>query len=63
MSLKTIWDEMSMSSECLLNLVHLIHQTASYRRRSFKYSGAMLWNDLSFAAKSASTLDRFKKEI
>ncbi len=34
-----------------------------YLRRSFKYSGAMLWNDLSFAAKSASTLDSFKKEI
>ena len=34
-----------------------------YLRRSFKYSGAMLWNDLSFSAKSASTLDRFKKEI
>ncbi len=34
-----------------------------YLRRSFKYSGAMSWNDLSFAAKSASTLDRFKKEI
>ncbi len=33
------------------------------RLRSFKYNGAMLWNDLSFAAKSASTLDRFKKEI
>ncbi len=35
-----------------------------YLRRSFKYSGAMLWNDLSFAAKSASTqkrdLKRFK---
>ncbi len=23
-----------------------------YLRRSFKYSGAMLWNDISFAAKS-----------
>ena len=32
-------------------------------RRSFKYSGAMLWNDLSFAAKSASSLDSFKREV
>ena len=29
-----------------------------YLRRSFKYSGAMLWNDLSFAAKSASMHSR-----
>ena len=34
-----------------------------YLRRSFKYSGAMLWNDLSSADKSADTLDCFKKEI
>ena len=34
-----------------------------YLRRSFKYSGAMLWNDLSFAAKSASSLDSFKREV
>ena len=33
-----------------------------YLRRSFKYSGAMLWNDLSSAAKSADTLDCFKRE-
>ena len=34
-----------------------------YLRRNFKYSGAMLWNDLSFTAKSASTLDSFKREV
>ena len=34
-----------------------------YLKRSFKYSGVMLWNDLSSAAKSADTLDCFKKEI
>ena len=34
-----------------------------YLRRSFKYSCAMLWNDLSSAAKSADTLDCFKREI
>ena len=34
-----------------------------YLKRSFKYSGAMLWNDLSFAAKSASSLDSFKREV
>ena len=34
-----------------------------YLKRSFKYSGVMLWNDLSSAAKSAETLDCFKKEI
>jgi hypothetical protein len=34
-----------------------------YLRRCFKYSGAMLWNDLSSAAKSADTLDCFKREI
>jgi hypothetical protein len=28
-----------------------------YLKRSFKYSGVMLWNDLSSAAKSAETLD------
>jgi hypothetical protein len=32
-----------------------------YLRRSFKYSGDMLWNDLSPAAKSADTLDCIKK--
>ena len=34
-----------------------------YLRRSFKYSGSMLWNDLSFASKSASSLDSFKREV
>jgi hypothetical protein len=33
-----------------------------YLRRSFKYSGATLWNDLSSATKSADTLDYFKRE-
>ena len=34
-----------------------------YLRRNFKYSGAMLWNDLSFEAKSPSSLDSFKREV
>ena len=34
-----------------------------YLRRSFKYIGAMLWNDLSSSAKSADTLDCFKREM
>ena len=38
-------------------------RTEYHLRRSFKFSGAMLWNDLSSAAKSADTLDCFKKEI
>ncbi len=33
-----------------------------YLRRSFKYSGAMLWNVFSLAAKSADTLDCLKRE-
>ncbi len=33
-----------------------------YLRRSFKYSGTMLWNVLSLAAKSADTLDCLKRD-
>ena len=33
-----------------------------YLRGSFRYRGAMLWNDLLFATKSASNLDSFDGE-
>jgi hypothetical protein len=45
------------------NDLTLLKPRTEYLRGSFKCSGAMLWNDLSSAAKSADTLDCFKREI
>ena len=35
----------------------------SFLKRSFKYSGAMLWNNLSYEAKTAQSLSDFKHKL
>jgi hypothetical protein len=45
------------------NVLTLPKPRTEYLRRTFNYSGAMLWNDLSSAAKSADTLDCFKSHV
>ena len=34
-----------------------------FLKRSFKYSGAMLWNNLSYEAKTAKSLSDFKRKL
>jgi len=35
----------------------------NFLKRSFKYSGAMLWNNLSYEAKTAQSLSDFKHKL
>ena len=35
----------------------------NFLKRSFKYSGAMLWNNLSYEAKTAQSLSDFKRKL
>ena len=35
----------------------------NFLKRSFKYSGAMLWNNLSYEAKTAKSLSDFKRKL
>lgn len=41
----------------------LLKPKTEFLKRTFKYSGAILWNDLPRRAKSANTLDCFKRNI
>ena len=35
----------------------------NFHKRSFKYSGAMLWNNLSYKAKTSQSLSEFKRKL
>ena len=35
----------------------------NFSKRSFKYSGAMIWNNLSYEAKTAKSLSDFKRKL
>ena len=35
----------------------------NFLKRSFKYSGAMLWNNLSYETKTAKSLSDFKRKL
>ena len=37
--------------------------SANYRKRSFSYSGAILWNNLPKSLKNATSIEHFKRNI